>query len=174
MKQICLNEYKEYLVNSYKHECDNNEIEKNKRFVLLSKKYTDEFLVDIIIGTYSFANKIITISENDYYGFIRIPLESEPDIKFIELDLTGGWMSDTIVKDSDNNFYSLGLLRKIFGDLFIIEPCKVEISEEFDEGDDISILSEIPSYYLYIQCKKEIIDAVRGCYNLSFVRRKDK
>lgn len=172
MKQICLNEYKEYLVNSYKHECDNNEIEKNKRFVLLSNKYTDEFLVDIIIGTYSFVNKIITISENDYYGYIRIPLESEPDINFIELDLTGGWMSDTIVKDSDNNFYSLGLLRKIFGDLFIVEPCKVEISEEFDEGDDISILSEIPSYYLYIQCKKEIIDKVRSISNCSCVLKK--
>ena len=33
MEQICLNEYKEYLINSYKHECDNNEIENTIRLV---------------------------------------------------------------------------------------------------------------------------------------------
>ena len=67
-------------------------------------------------------------------------------------------MSDTIINDSENNFYSIDLLRNIFGYSFIIEPCKTEITEELDGDDEFLILSEIPSYYLYIQCKKEIID----------------
>lgn len=155
---INLEEYKDYLVDKYRHECDNNETQRQKRLSLLNSKYKNEYLENIIISTYNFANKIIEMSENNYYGYIEIPLESEPNITYIELNLTGAWMSDTIVRDSKNNFYSIGLLMKIFGNFFLINPCKVEINEEIDEDDDFLIVSEIPSYYLYIQCKKEIIE----------------
>ena len=101
------------------------------------------------------------MSENNYHGFLEFPLEREPKIIYIELNLTGGWMSDTIVSDSESNFYSIGLLRKIFGPFLTIEPCKVELVEEFVDYDDFSILSEIPSYSLYIQCKKEIIESAK-------------
>jgi len=161
MDKFSLEEYKYYLVNSYKHECDNNEILRQKRFSLLNNKYGNEYLENIIIGTYNFVNKIIEISGNYYYGYIKIPLENEPDITYIDLNLTGGWKSDTIVRDSENNFYSIDLLKKIFGYSFSIEPCKIEITEEYHEYGDFSILSEIPTYYLYIQCKKEIIDNVK-------------
>lgn len=73
-------------------------------------------------------------------------------------------MSDMVVNDSDNNFYSISLLKKIFGPFFHIEPCKIQFSEEVNGDDDFSIISEIPSYYLYIQCKKEAIDNVRDYF----------
>lgn len=157
---IGLEEYKTYLIDAYKHECDNIESERLKRTAILEKKYSNEYLESIIEGTYNFINKIIEISQTNYNGYIKIPLEEEPNIKYIDLNLTGGWMSDTIVNDSDNNFYSIGLLKKVFGEFFSIEPCEIEYNEEIEGDEDFLVVSEIPSYYLYIQCKKEIIEEV--------------
>lgn len=162
MEKISLEEYKDYLVNTYMHECDNNEFGRNKRRVLLANCYTDTYLESVISGTYNLVNKIFDLSEDNYPGFIEIPLDYEPDIHYLSLNLTGGWMSDTIVRDSDNNFYSLGILRKVFGPMFIIEPSKVEFYEEIDEDDDFSIVSEIPSWSFYFQCSKEAIDSAKG------------
>lgn len=161
MRQITLNEYKDYLINIYKHEYDNTEYQITKRKNILKNKYKDNYLESIILGTYEFVNKILEMSDDNYHGYINIPLEKRPDIVYINLDLSGGWMSDTIVKDSDNNFYSVHLLKKIFGPFFYIEPCEVELIEEIDEELDFEIISEIPLYHLYIQCKKEIIDVVK-------------
>ena len=157
MEQINLEQYKKYLVSKYSWECDNTEQERLKRMTLLNHRYTDEYLENIIIGTYNFVNKIIEKYENIYWNSITIPLEKEPNISHIELNLHGGWWSDTIVSDSDNNFYSIGLVEKIFGPHFIIEPNRVEFYEEIDEDDDLCIVSEIPTYYLYIQYPKDII-----------------
>jgi len=68
MININLEEYKCYLINSYEHECDNNEFERDKRKILLNSKYKNEYLENIIVGTYDFINKIIEISENNYPG----------------------------------------------------------------------------------------------------------
>lgn len=162
MKIISLDEYKNYLVTKCRYECDNNEVKRQKRMSLLNSKYNNEYLDSIIEGTYNLVNKIIKISENRYYEFIEIPLECEPEIVYIDLNLTGGWWSDIVVSDSDNNFYSIGLLKKIFGPLFGIEPCKVEFTDQWDEEDDFSILSQIPSYSLYIQYQKEIIENLKN------------
>jgi len=70
-------------------------------------------------------------------------------------------MSDIVVRDSDNNFYSIGLLKKIFGNLFPIELCKIEFIEELDGDDEFLILSQIPCYSLYIPCEKEAIDKIK-------------
>ena len=166
-----LEEYKEYLVSKYSAEYDNNEIQRQKRWELLNSKYSDEYLESILDGTRSFIKKIIELSDNNYYGYIEIPLECEPDITYIDLNLMGGWASDKIVKDSNNNFYSIGLLKKVFGGLFIIVPCKVGLDEELDEDEEFSILSEVPSYSLYIQCEKEIIDSVRGTKVLKITKK---
>jgi len=80
---------------------------------------------------------------------------------YIDLNLRGGWWSDIIVNDSDNNFYSVELVKEIFGPYFSIEPDKIEFYDEIDEDDDLCIVSKIPNYYLYIQCKKEIIEEVK-------------
>jgi hypothetical protein len=130
--------------------------------LLLNSKYNNGYLDNIIEGTYNLVNKIIKMSENSSYEFIEIPLEYEPSIVYIDLNLTGGWWSDIVVSDSDNNFYSIGLLKKIFGPLFGIDPCKVEFTDEWDEDDEFSILSQIPSYSLYIQYQKEIVDNLRN------------
>ena len=161
MEQITLEQYKKYLVSRYNWECDNTEQGRLKRMSLLNHRYTDEYLKNIVIGTYNFVNKIIEKYEKIYWNSITIPLEKEPNIGHIELNLSGGWWSDTIVSDSDNNFYSIGLVEKIFGPHFIIEPNRIEFYEEIDEDDDLCIVSEIPTYYLYIQCKKDIIKEVK-------------
>lgn len=161
MEKISLEEYKKYLINCYKYEFDNNEKQRLKRLEILNKKYNDEFLNNVLDGTHKFIEKIIECSENDYYGYISIPLECEPDITYIDLDLVGGCKSDTIVSDSDNNFYSVDLLKEIFGN-FIINPGRDECAEEIEGDDDFCVMSFIPSYYLYIQCKKEVIDKVKN------------
>lgn len=161
MEQITLEQYKNYLVSRYSWECDNTEQGRINRMSLLNNRYTDEYLENIITGTYNFANKIIKKYENTCMNYINIPLEKEPNIVYIDLNLRGGWWSDIIVNDSDNNFYSVELVKEIFGPYFSIEPDKIEFYDEIDEDDDLCIVSEIPNYYLYIQCKKEIIEEVK-------------
>lgn len=159
--EISLDEYKDYLIDVYRHECDNRVEQKLERMSLLEKNYNDEYLESVIEGTNKFIDKVIKITENNYNGYIKIPLEKEPNIEYINLNLTGGWMSDTIVRDTDNNFYSVGLLKRTFSDFFSIEPCKIEYDEEYEGDEDFLVVSVIPSYYLYIQCKKEIIENVK-------------
>ena len=161
MEKIDLDEYKNYLINSYVYECDNTVESRMKRAVLLQKKYPDSYLESVIDGTYDLIDKIFEKADDNYPGFIEIPLEKEPDIELLSLNLTGGWMSDTIVRDSDSNFYSINLLRRFFGPFFGIDTSRVEIYEEIDGDDDFFIMSEIPTYSLYIQCSKEIIDKAK-------------
>ena len=59
MEQITLEQYKKYLVSRYNWECDNTEQGRLKRMSLLNHRYTDEYLENIVIGTYNFVNKII-------------------------------------------------------------------------------------------------------------------
>ena len=161
MEKFILEEYKSFLVNKYVYEYDNNESRRQKREALLNKQYPSEYLESIITGTYAFIDKIIKIAENDYSGYIEIPLECEPKVTHISLNLIGGWASDTIVSDSENNLYSISLLKRVFGPNFYIEPCKIEFTEELDEDDDFAILSEIPACFLYIQCPKEVLESVK-------------
>lgn len=162
MDRISVEEYKFFLVDKYDWEYDNNEAQRQKRLALLNSKYSREYLEEIIVGTYDFANKIIEMYDDNCHGYIKLPLECEPNVTHIDLNLMGGWKSDIIVMDSLNNFYSVRLLKKIFGNGFHITPNMIEVDEELYEDDDFSILGEIPSYYLYIQCKREIIDSVKN------------
>lgn len=164
MNLISLEDYKIYLIEKYRYEYDNNEAMQRKRCGLLNKNYSDEYLQSIICGTDKFINKIFDLSSDDYVGFIERELECEPEITYINLDLIGGWMSDTIVKDSDDNFYSMGLVRRIFGNMFIIDPEKVDVEEKLFDDGDICIGSEIPSYSLYIQCEKKYIEEAKTKY----------
>ena len=171
MEKITLKEYKDYLIDKYVYEMDNLESRRLMRVNLLNSNYNDEYLERVIIGTYNFIDKIIKISENNYYGSITIPLDMEPMIMDINLNVIGGFISDTVVRDSNNNFYSIGLLKKVFGSFFYIEPCRIDFYEEIDEDDDFCIVSEIPTYYLYIQCEKEIIDSVKNEKVLKMVKK---
>lgn len=171
MEQITLEEYKCYLIDKYVYEMDNSELRRLMRVNLLNSSYKDEYLENVIIGTYNFIDKIIKMSENNYCGSIRISLDREPVITDINLNLVGGFISDTIVRDTDNNFYSVGLLKRIFGSFFYIEPGMIEFYEEIDEDDDFCIVSEIPTYYLYIQCEKEIIDSVKNKKVLKMMKK---
>lgn len=165
MKIYDLEHYKEYLINYYYYECDNNEDAIFYRKELLAKMYSDDYLKNVIFQTYNFVNKLLQISKDDYYGYIKIQLESEPNINYVSLNITGGHFSDTIVNDSNGNLYSIFLLKEIFGNRFIIDPCHNDFSYEVEEDNDFCMLSEIPFYFLYIQCEKEIIDEVRNDFN---------
>lgn len=161
MNLFDLDTYKEFLVASYRHKCDDSEVMRNKRRLLLLERYDDDYLQSILEGTESFIIKLLEMSENDYPGFFNIQLQNEPTIKMINLDLTGGWMSDTIVLDSENNHYSVNVLEQVFGRFFSIEPSRIEYDEEVDEDDDFCIVSEIPTFSTYIQCSKKSLESVR-------------
>lgn len=155
-----MEEYKELLIKTFVHECDNNELMINIRRNILNNKYNDEYLQNIINGTQDFINKIINITSNNYFGYISIPLKSEPYIESIYL--TDGCQVDEIVKDSNNNFYSIRIFKKIFGDAFKIISNKIGLVDDIVEEDGIFIVGFIPLYCLHIQCKKEIIDNVKN------------
>ena len=157
---ISVDKYKEELVNTYRYECDNTDEKRKTRRNDLEEHTSDEMLDGIIKGTEAFIKKILSLSEKNYPGFIRIPLEEEPTEKRISLNLVGGASSDRIYLDSDGNYYSMRILLDTFGDGFHIEPCRTDFIDEIDRGE-ITIISEIPSYSLYIQCKKSVIDKVR-------------
>lgn len=141
---ITLEEYKEYLINTYVYEIDNSNIKKIERHKKLNKNYQDNYLNKIIIDTYKLINLILEVKNNNYYS-IKI---NENNPNYISLNLTGGWHSDTIYEDFNGNLISEYILKYFFGNTIIVET-KVE-EYEFDT-EDPDILSFDYEYYLYVQ-----------------------
>lgn len=140
---IILEEYKEYLINTYKYELDNSEDKRNERKKILNKKYNDEYLNKIIEDTYKIINTIII--KNSNYCSIKI---NEYNTTTISLNLIGGWFSDFIYEDINGNLISEYILRKVFGNKLIIEEKIIE--HEFDT-EDPDILSFDYEHFLYLQ-----------------------
>lgn len=139
-----LEEYKNYLIKSYVHEIDNTEDKILERQKYLEKNYSDDYLHKIILDTYKIIDLICQEKSNDYYN---IKLE-ENNPKYISLNLTGGWHSDTMYEDVNGNLISEYILKKFFGNTLIIEQKIIEY--EFDT-EDPDILSFDYEYYLYMQ-----------------------
>ena len=142
---ITLEEYKDYLISVYKYEIDNSLEKRNQRKEYLSKQYSDAYLNKIIIDTLKISNEIIEHKELNYY---LIKLKESYCMKTISLNLCGGWHSDMIYEDENNNLISEHILKQIFGKTTIIEIEEKEY--EFDSGDD-DILSFDYEYFLYLQ-----------------------
>ena len=137
-------EYKNYLIKSYVHEIDNTEDKILERQKYLEKNYSDDYLYKIILDTYKIIDMICQEKNNNYYN---IKLE-ENNLKYISLNLTGGWHSDIIYEDVNGNLISEYILKNFFGNTLIVESKIIEY--EFDT-EDPDILSFDYECYLYIQ-----------------------
>lgn len=140
---ITLEEYKKYLTSTYIYEYDNTKEKYHERTATLKSKYHDEYLAKIIIDTY----KVIKLLESVSDPYYNISID-ENTPEYITLNLIGGWHSDTIYKDNDDNLISIYILKRHFGNMLIAETKIIE--REF-ETDDPDILSFDYEYYLYIQ-----------------------
>lgn len=148
---ITLYKYKEYLIKTYKYEIDNTDEKQLNRKEYLNNKYTDSYLNKVIIDTQKIIAKIIEQKESNYY-FIKI---KEPYVsnKSISLNLCGGWFSDIVYEDINDNLISEYILKSTFGDKLVIDIQEKEY--EFDT-EDSDILSFDYEYFLYLQNIKPI------------------
>ena len=84
---IGLNDYKRMIVETSHFSIDSSKDKINDRYDILNKIYNDEYLESVIKGTYQFAHKIISISENEYQGYLTINHSVEPKHENINLHL---------------------------------------------------------------------------------------
>lgn len=141
---INLEEYKEYLINTYKHQIDNSKEKIKNRQVYLSKYYKDEYLSKIIQDTLHLINILLKLDDTNYY-YVKMP---DSNINYISLNLSGGWHSDIIYEDINGNLISEYILKRVIGNYLSIDIKEVE--HEFDT-EDPDILSYDYEYYLYLQ-----------------------
>jgi len=142
---VALDEYKNNLVSSYKWPMDNNKSEIENRKQLLTKKYSDQYLEQIISDTSSFIKDVLC-SETLEHGYFISDIE-EDTTSYIDLNLHGGYKSDTLFIDSTGRIISEWLMKMTFGSgLITVVQCD-EIEDTFDED----ILSYYYRYYIYIQ-----------------------
>ncbi len=142
---ITLEEYKKYLLNVYRYKIDSTPEKFKKRGMLLANNYSDDFLSKVISDTYEFTKDIFNSDtlENGYCDF-----EIDKDTSFgIDLMITGGGYSDTLLKDSEDRIISEHILETIFGKQFYIDVKCKEIERECEED----ILSFDYHYSLYMQ-----------------------
>lgn len=142
---ISLDEYKNYLVNFYSWPMDNSKSLAKKRKEILAKKYSDNYLLKIISDTNSFVKDVL-ISDTIDYGYFKSKVPNDTTL-FIDLELHGGWMSDTIYIDSKGRYISKYLTKVIFGEETIIELTVDEIEKVTDED----ICGFDYRYYIYMQ-----------------------
>lgn len=142
---ISLNEYKNYLANTYSWSIDNSEELALKRRKLLELKYGDEFLFKVISDSYSFARSVLN-SNTINSGYFGNEL-SDDTTMYINLELHGGWMSDTIFIDSDGRYVSKHIINAIFGRSVLIELRTEEVEREVEDG----MFTFDYNYYIYMQ-----------------------
>lgn len=156
---ITLEEYKEYLISVYRYEIDNTEENINKRKNNLKRKYDDDFLRKIIIDTYSFVRDVLS-SKTIKNGYCSFDLEKDTT-SYIDLNLVGGYNSDTIFSDANGKLISKYILSKVFGDYFIIDV-KEELIDYETEDEDIFGIDV--NYSLYMQGFPKDIEKLQEKY----------
>lgn len=142
---ISLNEYKNYLVNTYSWPIDNSNELALRRRKLLELKYGDEFLSKVINDSYSFAKSVLN-SNTINNGYFRNEL-SDDTTMYINLELHGGWMSDTLFVDSEGRYISKYIIKKIFGRSILVELRTEEAEREVEDG----MFTFDYNYYIYMQ-----------------------
>ena len=144
-----LENYKNYLIEVYTYEIDNNEYSKNKRKEYLENHYSDEFLESIINDTLNFSIYLLESNLGNETRWCDIDLLE--DASYIFLNLTGGWFSDTLYRinyDGKEITISKHLLKKFLGNNFWIEEDS-QINAVIDEDDEYTIYNEY--YYPFIR-----------------------
>ena len=153
---ISLNEYKDYLASSYSWPIDNSEYLALKRKKLLELKYSDEFLSKIIGDSYSFAKSVLN-SNTINNGYFSDEL-SDDTTMYINLDLHGGWMSDTLFVDSEGRYISKYIIKTIFGRSVLVELRTEEVEREIEDG----MFTFDYNYYIYMQGFPEDLSDIKS------------
>jgi len=131
-----LDSYKEYLINYYVYECDNNDIKKESRRKLIEQRYSDEYLQEVIDHTKEFILNIIDTCNDDY---ISIPIAYKEE--YIFTNCTGGYHPDVLIPIDDIDksvMISKHLLNCFLGKKFSVFIDEDE-EEYFDESNGLSI-----------------------------------
>lgn len=152
---VSLNEYKNYLANTYSWSIDNSEELALKRRKLLELKYGDEFLSKVIGDSYNFAKSVLNSSTINN-GYFRDELFDDTTM-YINLELHGGWMSDTLFVDSEGRYISKHIIKTIFGRSVLVELRTEEAEREVEDG----MFTFDYNYYIYMQGFPENLDEVR-------------
>lgn len=152
---ISLNEYKDYLANTYSWSIDNSSELVLKRKKLLELKYGDKFLSKVISDSYDFARSVLD-DESINYGYYKSDVLDDTT-SYINLGLHGGWMSDTLYVDFEERQVSAHIIKTIFGRGIMIELRTEEVEKEVE--DDMFTFDY--NYYIYMQGFPENLDEVR-------------
>jgi hypothetical protein len=143
---ITLEEYKEYLINYYRYEIDNNDLKREERRKEFITKYSNEYIQKIIDDTYQFIREIFESDTIDY-GYYNHHLEDDTT-SYISLNICGGGFADTIFKDTNDRCISKYILRKVFGSHFMVYIKDDEIEYETEDPEIMGINC---NYSLYMQ-----------------------
>ena len=153
---ISLSEYKKNLISVYNWpiDCSIDEIEKRRK--ILNDKYSDEYIEKIISDTKIFIYDVLS-SETMKYGYYLKEINDDTT-SYIDLNLHGGWHSDTLfIDDTSGRIISKYLLQQVFGNNLQIEiKC-----DEIEDTSDEDILSYYYRYYIYMQGFSENIDEIK-------------
>ena len=142
---ISLEEYKEYLINYYRYEIDNNVSGRGRRRKELSRKYGDELLEKIINDTYDFIRDVFS-SDTIKFGYCKFDLDMDTT-SYISLNICGGGFADISFIDNKGRIISKYILGRIFGNQFMIyvkEDVEHRSEDDFVFGIDAN-------YFLYMQ-----------------------
>lgn len=142
---ISLEEYKNYLISSYRYETDNTEEKRKERSIILESLYSNEELERIINDTYDFINDMLN-SETIEFGYYKEILDNKK-IEYIFLNSIGDAFADIIYYDKNNRRISKYIMHYIFGKYLDIVVRYVDV-EKYDK-DDYIVIERIN--YLYIQ-----------------------
>lgn len=149
-----LEEYKKEIIAYYRWERDNTEEERIKRRALLSIRYSDEYLLNIIQNTEEFIYYLIAkmeqenkVFENGIYTYIELEDERATDIlNDLDLFLGGGWPSDTFFYLERGKLISMRLLHQFFPNFHI--ECTCEETDVYNEEEQAGHIEE--SYFFHI------------------------
>ncbi len=156
---ISLTEYKQHLINVCHWPIDHDIAEIEKRKNIMNKRYSDEYLEKIISDTYSFIYYVLE-SETIKSGYFLKEIDDDTTT-YIDLNLHGGWHSDTLfVDDTSGRIISEYLMKQVFGSNFSIYVNYDEIEDTSDED----ILSYYYRYYIYMQGFPENIDETKEIF----------
>ena len=161
---ISLNEYKNYLINTYSWTIDNSEEFALKRKKILEKEYSDEFLSKVISDSYEFARSVLD-DENINYGYYKSDV-SDDTTSYINLGLHGGWMSDTLYVDSEGRHISTYIIKTIFGRSIMIELRTEEVEREVEDG----MFTFDYNYYIYMQGFPKDLSTIRDSITPSEIK----
>lgn len=148
-----LEEYKENLIYKCRWGIDDTEEKRAKRRNLLTN-YGDEHLETIIKNTEEFIYYLIDKMETENKAiddniYTLIELESDKATNYnntLNLNLTGGWPSDTFFYIEKGKLISMSLLHKLFSN-FRIE-CTCEETDVFNEVEQAGHIEEKCFFYI--------------------------